>query len=136
MLDIRLIRDEAEEVKRRLGLRGGDFVALVDAVLAFERDRRAAETRLQALQAERKRLSKEIGMRRSKGEDTAETEASVRSMGDEMDALQESVVRMDASQRDALLHLPNLPHAGAPVGADAEANPEVRRWGAVGFVRL
>ena len=129
MLDIRLIRDEAEEVKRRLGLRGGDFVALVDAVLAFDRDRRAAETRLQALQAERKRLSREIGMRRSKGEDTGETESSVRSMGDEMDALQESVVKMDAAQRDALLHLPNLPHAGAPVGADAEANPEVRRWG-------
>ena len=53
MLDIRLIRDEADEVKRRLGLRGGDFVSLVDSVLAFDRDRRAAETRLQALQAER-----------------------------------------------------------------------------------
>jgi seryl-tRNA synthetase len=28
-----------------------------------------------------------------------------------------------------LLQTPNLPHADAPVGADAEANPEVRKWG-------
>ncbi|MES2569200.1 MAG: serine--tRNA ligase, partial [Verrucomicrobiota bacterium] len=38
---------------------------------------------------------------------------------------------LDQQQRDLLLQVPNLPHADAPVGHDASANPVVRTWGEV-----
>jgi seryl-tRNA synthetase len=129
MLDIRLIRENPDAIKDRLRLRGGEWHLLVDNVLQCDARRRAVETQLQHLQSERKRVSKEIGMRKSKGEDTAAVEASVRGMGDEIQKLNEDATALDQEQRDLLLHLPNLPHTDAPVGEDAAANPVIRVWG-------
>ena len=58
MLDIRLIREKPDFVKERLATRGGDTATLVDAILESDALRRSAETELQKLNAERKRLSK------------------------------------------------------------------------------
>ncbi len=129
MLDIRLIRDQPDFIKARLATRGGDAHLRVDEILACDRQRRAAETQLQQLQADRKRLSKEIGGRKSRGEDTAETEAQVRGIGDEIAQLDAQAATLDQQQRDLLLQIPNLPHAACPVGEDASANPVVRVWG-------
>ncbi len=130
MLDIRLIRENPDLVRARLAMRGGDAHAKIDAVLAIDTERRAAETRLQHLQGDRKRISKEIGGAKARGEDTAEIEAQVRGIGDEIAQLNERAAAGEQEQRDLLLQLPNLPHAGAPLGDDPSANPEVRVWGA------
>ncbi len=129
MLDIRLVREQPAEIKSRLARRGADFSAEIDAVLSSDRLRREAETELQRLQAERKRLSKEIGGRRARGEDSSAVEAEVKSFGDRMDALQRAATGHDERQRDLLLGIPNLPGEDVPVGADASANPVVREWG-------
>ena len=129
MLDIRLIRENTEQVIARLATRGGDAHLRIHEILECDKLRRAAETQLQQLQADRKRISKEIGMRKAKGEDTASVEADVRSLGDQVAQLNEESARLDLHQRELLLQLPNLPHEGCPVGADAEANPELRVWG-------
>ena len=130
MLDIRLIRENPDLVRARLVTRGGDAHTKIDAVLAIDTERRAAETRLQHLQGDRKRISKEIGGKKARGEDTAESEAQVRGIGDEIAQLTARAAASEQEQRDLLLHLPNLPHADAPIGADASGNPEVRVWGA------
>ena len=72
MLDIRLLRDQPEEVKARVKTRGGDYPGLVDEVLAFDQTRRQAETKRQELQQERNQTSKEIGKLRKDGQDTSE----------------------------------------------------------------
>jgi seryl-tRNA synthetase len=130
MLDIRLIREKPDYVRERLATRGGDAHLRVDEVLESDRAWRAAETRVQGLQADRKRLSKEIGMLRSKGQDTSAIEAQVRGIGQEIDALTAEASALEQRQRDLLLQIPNLPHDGAPIGKDASDNPEVRVWGA------
>src|SRR5918997_2197941 len=84
MLDIRLIREQPEFVKERLATRGGDDAARVDEILAVDAQRRKAETSLQQLNAERKRLSKEIGAKRSRGEPSDELEAQVRGIGEQV----------------------------------------------------
>ncbi|HEX4086081.1 MAG TPA: serine--tRNA ligase [Chthoniobacteraceae bacterium] len=130
MLDIRLIREKPEFVKERLATRGGEAPSQVDEILACDTLRRGLETQLQKLNAERKQKSKEIGMRRGKGEDTAAIENEVRAMGDDIARLNQETAEAETRQRDLLLQLPNLPHPAAPIGADAEANPVVRAWGA------
>lgn len=129
MLDIALIRKQPDAVKARLAARGGSAHEQVDAVLRCDTQRRQAETQLQQLQAERNRVSKEIGAKKKAGEDTAEIEARVRGMGDDMKRLNEEAAALDKEQRELLLGLPNTPHEQCPVGSDASANPEVRAWG-------
>lgn len=129
MLDIRLLRENTAEVKAALQLRGGDLASLVDEVLAADTERRTNETRWQHLQAERKRLSKEIGALRAKKEVSSALEDESKKLGAEMESLQTASAAAEERQRQLLLALPNLPHAAIPRGADASANPVLRTWG-------
>lgn len=129
MLDIRLLRENPALVKERLATRDAALADSVDAVLAIDADRRCGETRLQECNADRKRLSKEIGALKSRGESSGDAEARVRAVNDEVGRLSAETAECDARQRDLLLRIPNLPHPGAPIGADASANPVVRTWG-------
>ncbi|MCB1061986.1 MAG: serine--tRNA ligase [Verrucomicrobiae bacterium] len=129
MLDIRLLREDPEGIKERLKTRGGDAWTLVDEILACDEKRRSGETERQALQGERNRLSKEIGIGKKAGEDTSAVEAEVRGIGEKIKAIGEEADAAETRQRDLLLSVPNLPHADCPVGADETANPEIRSWG-------
>jgi seryl-tRNA synthetase len=129
MLDIRLIREKPDYVKERLASRSPELVSVVDEILDCDRQRRAAETRFQQLQSERKRVSKEIGMRRAKGEDTSQVEAEVRALGEEIATLEDDARNLETGQRLLLLNVPNLPHDACPRGTTAEDNPVVRTWG-------
>jgi len=129
MLDIRLLREQPDLVKTRLGLRGSPLDALINEVLACDSGRRAAETRLQTLQADRNTLSKEIGRLRSQGRDSAAVEAQVKSHAAEMQTLSEQSAGLEEKQRTLLLTLPNLPQAVVPEGRSADDNPEIRVWG-------
>ena len=130
MLDIALIRKTPDEIKARLAARGSEWPAQIDAVLRCDTQRRQAETKLQQLQADRNRISKEIGAKKKAGEDTSEIEVQVRGFGEDMKRLNEETTALDTEQRDLLLGIPNVPHEQCPVGTDAAANPELRAWGA------
>jgi seryl-tRNA synthetase len=129
MLDIRLIRDSADYVKQRLACRSASYTATIDAILSIDEQRRAAETERQLLQADRNRISKEIGIAKKKGEDTSEIETKVRGIGSRIDEIGREADAFDLQQRDLMLGLPNMPHDACPVGETAEQNPEVRVWG-------
>lgn len=129
MLDIRLIREQPDFVKSRLATRGGDDAAKIDEVLRVDAERRKAETALQQDNADRKRLSKEIGAKRAKGEATQEIEARVRDIGDEITRLSAQTAAADEQQTQLLLGIANLPHESVPVGTDPSENPVVRSWG-------
>jgi len=129
MLDIRTIRDNPTAVQDCLQHRGGDHWKLVDQVLACDEARRIAETAKQDLQAARKRISKDIGMLKGQGHDTAAKEAEVRAINEEIGQLDAAADGAAAEQTKLLLNLPNRTHAGCPIGADETANPVVREWG-------
>ncbi len=129
MLDIRLLREQPDFVKTRLAVRNAGLAEGVDSVLSIDGERRAAETRLQTLQADRNRLSKEIGRLRAGGNDTAALEAQSKLHAAEMQALSEQGTMLEEKQRAALLSLPNLPQESVPAGKDAADNPLVREWG-------
>jgi seryl-tRNA synthetase len=129
MLDIRLLREKPDLVRERLSTRDAALSAQVDEVLLIDAQRRRAETELQKLNAERNRLSKEIGILRSRQEPSAALEAQVRTIADAIAAQDAAVAEADGKQRDLLLNLPNLPHSQAPIGKSADDNPVVRSWG-------
>ena len=130
MLDIRIVREQPDFVKSRLALRCSGDEEKIDELLRVDAERRKAETALQALNAERKKLSKEIGGMRSRGQDSLQLENRVRKIGEEIARLNEDVNLVDGQQNEMLLEIPNLPHLKVPIGKDASANPVVRSWGA------
>ncbi|PYK06856.1 MAG: serine--tRNA ligase [Verrucomicrobia bacterium] len=129
MLDIRLIREKPDLVRERLATRGGDDGAKIDEVLRVDGERRKLETALQHLNAERRRLSKEIGGKRAASGATAELEARVREVGDEIIDLNKRTSVAEEEQNNLLLEIANLPHESVPIGKDPGANRVVRSWG-------
>ena len=129
MLDIRFIREKPDFVRERLATRGGGDESRIDQLLQADADRRKIETALQQLNAERNRLSKEIGAKRSRKEATEDLEAQVRRIGDQIVDLGRRATSADNAQRDLLLRIPNLPHESVPVGKDPSGNRTVRTWG-------
>jgi seryl-tRNA synthetase len=129
MLDIRLIRDKPDFVRERLATRGGGDEARIDDVLRVDVERRKTETALQQLNADRKKLSKEIGGKKSRGEPTDELEQHVRQIGEQVTDVNARATAAEDEQNDLLLRIANLPHESVPIGKDAAANRVVRTWG-------
>src|SRR5216117_3467113 len=129
MLDIRLIREKPDFVRERLATRGGGDEAKIDEVLRVDAERRKMETALQQLNADRKRLSKEIGAKKSRSEPTDELEQRVRQIGDQIADLNSRTAAAETVQRNLLLEIANLPHESVPIGKDPSANRVVRSWG-------
>jgi seryl-tRNA synthetase len=129
MLDIRLIREKSDFVRERLATRAGGDEAKIDDVLRVDVERRKTETTLQQLNADRKRLSKEIGGKKSRGEATNELEQHVRQIGEQIAELNTRATAAEEEQNDLLLRIANLPHESVPVGKDATGNRVVRSWG-------
>ena len=129
MLDIKLIREDAEGVIEGLKARGGDHWKLVEEVVACDETRRKAETEKQQLQSERKTISKQIGALKSKGEDTTEVEARVRGIKEQIEALDAKSEEAGLRQKELLLNIPNLTHDACPLGESEDDNPVVREWG-------
>ena len=128
MLDIRLIREKPDFVRERLATRGGGDEAKIDDVLRVDAERRQTETALQQLNADRKRLSKEIGSRKSRSEPTDELEQHVRQIGERIADLNARASAAEGEENDLLLRFANLPNESVPVGKDAAANRVVRTW--------
>ena len=129
MLDIRLIREKPDFVRARLGTRGGGDEAKIDEVLHADAERRKLETALQQLNADRNRLSKEIGKKLAGGETADELQERVREIGDQIADLNARAAAAEAEQNILLLQIANLPHESIPIGKEPGANRVVRSWG-------
>ena len=129
MLDIRLIREKADFVRARLATRGSGDESKIDEVLRVDAERRKLETALQQLNADRKRLSKEIGGRKSRGDTTGELEQHVRQIGEQIAELNARATAAEDEQKNLVLQIANLPHESVPTGKDPGANRVVRSWG-------
>ena len=76
MLDIKFVRENPELVKENIRKKFQDAkLPLVDEVIALDRENRDIKGELQALQADRNRISKSIGMlmKQGKKEEAAES---------------------------------------------------------------
>jgi seryl-tRNA synthetase len=130
MLDIHLLRKDLNAVVAQLQRRQSPQTHLdVDRFLALENQRKTIQTRTEELQAQRNSLSKQIGILKSKGFDTAELMAQVSGLADELAACASTLDDIQVDLSGLLLRIPNLPKADVPDGLDESANQEIRRWG-------
>ncbi|MDD3275740.1 MAG: serine--tRNA ligase, partial [Kiritimatiellales bacterium] len=131
MLDIKLIRENPDAVKRALATRKAD--ADIDGLLALDAARRAAITEAEELKSTRNSASKKIGalMGQKKFDEAEAAKEEVRIIGDRIAALDEQVRELDEKILHTMLFIPNLPRPGVPVGQSEADNPVVRTFGEV-----
>lgn len=126
MHDIKLIRDDPSAFDAALARRNHPPIAA--KLMALDAERREAVTASQTIQAERNKLSREIGQRKAKGEDAAELLAAVARSKDDQ-AAAEAKAAAKGQELDAVLAtIPNLPARDVPDGKDEAANVVTRRW--------
>ena len=132
MLDIKWIRDNQDAFFKGLTDRGfGDPKGALTRILSLDAERRTKIQQLQEAQARRNAASKEIGQAMA-----AKDAAKAETLKTEVAALKSAIQDGEAAERDIeksyqdlLATIPNIPAADVPVGADAEANKEVRKVG-------
>ena len=129
MHDIRFIREHPENFDAAMARRG--LPAMSGDILEMDQQRRALQGRIQDLQSRRNVASKEIGMRKGKGEDADDLIAEVANIKAAMPALEEEEGALASSLEARLMELPNILDAEVPDGADEEDNALMRSWGEV-----
>ncbi len=131
MLDLKQVRDNLDEVRQQLKLRGFDFDA--DRFEALDARRKAADIRHQDLLAQRKSASKKIGELVQSGVPVDEAKQTVNEtlekIAADIDAATEEAATVSAELRELLMSVPNIPSPRVPEGADEADNVEVQRWG-------
>lgn len=129
MFDINLIREKPELVRKALQDRQMD-TAVVDRVLELDVKRRSLLTQVETMKAERNAVSKEIGRMRDAAERQAKIDA-MRSLGDQIAALDEQVRVVESDLQLEVAGIPNLPHESTPYGVSAEDNLILRQTGSI-----
>ncbi len=129
MIDIQLLRSDADAVAKRLAGRG--FTLDVAAFQSLEDARKKLQTTTEQLQGQRNALSKQVGQAKAKKDEAqaAALMAQATGLGEKLKQMEVENEALQAKLREFVSLLPNLTHDSVPVGSSSEQNVEVRRWG-------
>lgn len=133
MHDIKAIRDNPDQFDAAMARRGMGRQS--PALLKLDEERRAAQTELQTLQAERNAESQKIGEIKKSGGDAAAQMEKVAALKTRMTELEEKEATLAESLNQHLAGLPNILGADVPEGADEKANVEIRRHGEIKIMK-
>ncbi len=126
MIDIRLIREQPEMVRHGIARLHAD--APIDEIIELDGKRRDLLSQVEELKATRNAGSKEIS-KLPAGEVRDQRIGEMRSLGDEIQALDARVAEVEERLNNLLLEVPNLPDPGVPDGTDDSDNVVTRTWG-------
>ncbi len=124
MLDIKLIRDNPDVVRKALQNRGESIT--LDQIISLDERRRKLLHDMETLRAQRNEVSKQIGKMADK---PSKLIAEMRELGEKVTSLEAEINQGESELDDLLLRLPNIPAADVPVGKDSQDNIVVRSWG-------
>ncbi|MCX8177316.1 MAG: serine--tRNA ligase [Candidatus Bathyarchaeota archaeon] len=132
MLDIKLIRDNPELVRRNMEKRGNpEILRTLDLLLEYDRVWRQKLTNLNNLRKERNRVTAEIAKLKKRGESVDAPLLEAQNIDEEITRLEREVSEYEEKVRNCLMILPNLLHESVPMGKSELDNVTVRTWGEI-----
>ena len=131
MLTLKQLRENAEFVIERLKVKHFDAKEIIDQILEMDRQRRAAQTELDACLAQQKAKAAEIGglMKQGLREEAEAAKKQVAELKERSKELEEQMVGAEQKQQSLVVLLPNLPCELVPEGRTAEDNLIVKTGG-------
>lgn len=129
MIDIRQVREAPDTLREALRRRGRRDADEVVATLAnLDAKRRTILQDVEQRKSERNRASEEVAQRKKRGADAAPLIAELKDLSDSIKTKDQALRDVDATLRERLLWIPNIPLPDVPEG-DASANRLERSWG-------
>ncbi|MBR7927433.1 serine--tRNA ligase [Aerococcaceae bacterium zg-ZUI334] len=128
MLDRKLLRDQFEEVAKKLATRGVDRETLTN-YQSLDVKRRELLVEVEQLKQHRNTVSQEIAQLKRNKENADDKIAEMKTLGDTIKAKDETLAELNQTIEAIEFRLPNIPHETVPVGEGEEENEEIRRWG-------
>ena len=132
MIDIKFLRENPETVKQNIRNKFQDAkLPLVDEVLELDIRNRTIKQEVEALRADRNKLSKQIGalMGQGKKEEAEEIKKQVSANADRVTALSEEEKTVEERIRTIMMTIPNIIDPSVPIGKDDSENVEVQKYG-------
>ena len=127
MLDPKLLRTELDSVATKLKRRG--FILDTALFNELETKRKKVQVDTQELQNERNTKSKSIGKAKAQGEDIQPLLDEVASLGNKLQASEDSLKQIQQQVEELVLGIPNTPDDSVPDGLSEDDNVVERSWG-------
>jgi len=131
MLQVQVLRNNKEDVKKKLTIKNFKQLDLVDTIIALDDERKKLQADFDAIQANINAASKEIGklMGQGKKEEAELMKVEVGNLKLKVAGFGEAQETIEKKLHDALVLLPNLPSDLVPAGVSADDNITVDEHG-------
>ena len=132
MLDIKFVRENPEVVKQNIRNKFQDSkLELVDKVLELDKENREIKQEVEALRAERNKISKMIGglMKEGKREEAEEAKKQVTANAETVERLSAEEKEVEEKIKTIMMTIPNIIDPSVPIGKDDSENVEVQKYG-------
>ncbi|EAC5135125.1 serine--tRNA ligase [Listeria monocytogenes] len=130
MLDVKLLRNNFDEVKQKLQNRGEDLGEF-EKFGELDKRRRTLIVETEALKSQRNEVSQEIAKLKREKQDADAKIEEMRVVGDRIKTLDIELREIDEKLDMILMSIPNIPHESTPVGESEDDNVEIHKWGEV-----
>ncbi len=133
MLQINLIRENIDEVKRRLAKKQVKNLADLDTVIHLDEERKKLKLALENNLAEANGIAKKMGdlMKSGAKEEAEKQKARAAEIKEQSKAQEEQLKQLEDKIFQLLVTFPNLPHESVPEGKTPEENLNVYEWGSL-----
>ena len=133
MIDIKILREEPDRLKKAISLK--KFDCDIDAILDFDAKRRAIVSAAEEARAAQNAANQEMS-KLPKGSDEFKAKiAELKEVSAKVKALEKEADEADKKWNSMLLTIPNLPDPSVPVGKNETDNVTVSTWGDVSKIK-
>ena len=132
MLDLKFVRSNPEVVRQNIKNKFQDEkLPLVDEVLELDSRNREIKQEVEALRAQRNKISKQIGalMAQGKKEEAEEVKKQVAENADRIEVLSAEEKQVEEKLKKDMMTIPNIIDPSVPIGKDDSENVELERYG-------
>jgi seryl-tRNA synthetase len=129
MLDIKVVRDNAEEVQRALDRRHGDWS--VAELIEVDRQSREVQVEWETLRRRSNEISEQFKTVKPSKEDAQKLGQETKELKKKLADIEPRLKELDERRETLLLGIPNMPDASVPDGPDENSNVVLKTWGSL-----
>ena len=129
MLDPKLIKEKPQIIRNMLKDRSVDFD--LDTLIESDQKRRELIIKTDELRKKKNQVALEISQKKKAGEDASSILSEMKDISAQLTKLESEQETVENTYSKLALTIPNLVHESVPVGADENANMEIKKWGKI-----
>ncbi len=129
MLDPKLIKENPQVIRDMLKKRSVEFD--LDSLIESDQKRREFIIKTDELRKKKNQIALEISQKKKVGEDATSILSEMKKISEDLTKLETEQTDIEKTYSRLTLTIPNIVHESVPIGADENANQEVRKWGSI-----